>query len=813
MELARGHIVSWAKDPMLRFWSPAGELIKEVAHRQIDEKLMSELRARVAQVVDRLRDRARRRLEDKRLWEVGLRVFQLPTGRILSMSECEIRLWSVEGEPTSASMRHDDLANAIELPNGSILSWSRGHGIRLREGLLDPPSDGAVRLWSREGQLIREMHEEDCDFPKGGAVSSWLPEGQSIAGLLSRQQPTIHNDEFKTWAGRVLLPSGRVLSWDRGNRDKIRLSGADQPERELKGHSAEVEGAIELSSGRILSWSHSDLWLWSGMGEPIRQLVGGEDSGWVYRAKELKGGCILCIMLDIKGSNWQPILRLWSADGEPVGEPMYGHHTVAATYRESDTVSATQLASGQILSWSSEDGTLRLWSAEAKPVGEPFRGHGAGISGVLELTSERILSWSGDKTIRLWDLQSSVARRYASSIAGAIELSIGGVLSWSDDNELQMWSSDSPLGNPMLGHSDTVSGAMELSNGYILSWSDDGTLQLWTPEPKVKRKPMLGHKDPVWGAIELSSGHILSWSKDYLRRWNAEGDPIGKPMYREEWDSRYQIFGVKELSSGRILSWGVDGYDYCEFSFWGTAGEDIAYSLGEFPYVWDVEELPSGRVLALAEGSGGSQLSLWASDGALIKTISMRYPERFTHALGLSNDTILTRSDKGAFQLWNSAGELAGEWLVEEKSGRVQTKELSSRRILSWPHEHGLRLWSLDFKSIGERMPHKNVQKALELTSGRILSWSHDELRLWSEDGHAIGEPMRDHAGETIAGVREVAGGRLLSWSTEGTFVLWDHDGQVLAHHILWFEQPLLVTESMTVVTRSQRQSSLARSS
>ena len=60
------------------------------------------------------------------------------------------------------------------------------------------------------------------------------------------------------------------------------------------------------------------------------------------------------------------------------------------------------LPDGRILSWSWDE-TLRLWDGESgEPIGV-LEGHTAGVEGAELLPDSRILSWSGDGTLRLWD--------------------------------------------------------------------------------------------------------------------------------------------------------------------------------------------------------------------------------------------------------------------------------------------------------------------------------------------------------------------------------------------------------------------------
>ena len=63
----------------------------------------------------------------------------------------------------------------------------------------------------------------------------------------------------------------------------------------------------------------------------------------------------------------------------------------------------------RILSWS-VDKTLRLWdAATGEPIG-PAMQHDGPVNGALLVADEsRILSWSDDKTLRLWDAATGAA--------------------------------------------------------------------------------------------------------------------------------------------------------------------------------------------------------------------------------------------------------------------------------------------------------------------------------------------------------------------------------------------------------------------
>ena len=91
----------------------------------------------------------------------------------------------------------------------------------------------------------------------------------------------------------------------------LRLWDADgTPLATLIGHTSFVSGAIQLSSGHILSWSDDNtLRLWDVHGVYIIAFVG--HTHWLRGAMQLGDGRILSWGLD-------KTLRLWDADGTPI---------------------------------------------------------------------------------------------------------------------------------------------------------------------------------------------------------------------------------------------------------------------------------------------------------------------------------------------------------------------------------------------------------------------------------------------------------------------------------------------------------------
>ena len=84
----------------------------------------------------------------------------------------------------------------------------------------------------------------------------------------------------------------------------------------------------------------------------------------------------------------------------------------------------------------------RLPHAQKNPCLAVLEGHTADVNGALVLSDGRLLSWSDDKTLRLWDEQSgaslAVLKGHTNWVNGALELSDGRLLSWAWDKTLRL---------------------------------------------------------------------------------------------------------------------------------------------------------------------------------------------------------------------------------------------------------------------------------------------------------------------------------------------------------------------------------------
>jgi WD40 repeat protein len=431
----------------------------------------------------------------------------------------------------------------------------------------------------------------------------------------------------------------------------------------------------------------------------------------------------------------------------------------------------------------------RFPHAEKNPCLAVLEGHSSLIWGACALADGRILSWSGDKTLRVWDARRdqclNVLEGHSNNVMGALALADGKIVSWSGDNTLRLW--DTQRGHCLAvleGHSEYVGGALALANARILSWSGDKTLRLWDAQHGHCLAVLEGHSHYVKGALALSDGKILSWADDNLVLWDAQS---GHCLAVLEGHSHW-VLGALALADGKILSWAGDK----TLRFWDMQlGECLAVLEGHTVAVEGALPLADGRILSW---SGDHTLRLWNAQSSQCVAVLEGHSYLVRGALALADGRILSWAkdilwgDK-TLRLWDAQ---RGQCLavLEGHSHAVNgALTLADGRILSWSQDKTLRLWDAQSgQCLTVFEGHaRAVSSALALADGRILSWSGDNtLRLWeAQRGQCLAKP-EGHAGR-VSGALALADGRILSWaadifSKEKNLRLWDtQSGQSLA--------------------------------
>jgi|GEM_PF-6740952 len=201
-----------------------------------------------------------------------------------------------------------------------------------------------------------------------------------------------------------------------------------------------------------------------------------------------------------------------------------------------------------------------------------FDGHQTAVYGAAWLSNGTILTWSGDWTLRRWDLHTgelvqilSDSKRTRSGfggIRGAVEISDQRIVSWGFDGVINVWSQQStePV-HRLVGHTQPVNGVLEIEPGKLLSWSGDMTFRIWNLEDGGYHSvlPLLASSDDMLASkpplIVQSDGGIVFWSGNELLYLEKDSDR----SYQAILDQEEDILCAIQLPNGRLVTFGEQG--------------------------------------------------------------------------------------------------------------------------------------------------------------------------------------------------------------------------------------------------------------
>jgi WD40 repeat protein len=255
-----------------------------------------------------------------------------------------------------------------------------------------------------------------------------------------------------------------------------------------------------------------------------------------------------------------------------------------------------------VISWSA-NGELKTWDLRSGDLMETFEGHRDEITGCVVLGRTRAVSSSRDGTLRVWDVGAAgatvegeaeylypgwggAAGRPVTTLAGhagdvlgvadASDVKRQRVVSWSADQTLAIWQLEGPnVANRLFslaGHDAAVSTcAVSLDRRYLVSGSADTTLRVWSLESGAPLCILRGHSAPVTGVVVLPHGRIaVSCSHDRtLKVWPLDAAALGSGASHDtlpelaplESHQRHSlaILGCALSADGRwLVSWSLD---------------------------------------------------------------------------------------------------------------------------------------------------------------------------------------------------------------------------------------------------------------
>jgi WD40 repeat protein len=437
------------------------------------------------------------------------------------------------------------------------------------------------------------------------------------------------------------------------------------------------------------------------------------------------------------------------------------------------------LPDGRVVSGSG-DNTLRVWDVESGQTLATLAGNDGLVAAVAVLPGGRVVSGSTGGTLQAWDVERGQALAtlvgHRDTAWAMAVLPDCRVVSGSADETLQVW--DVERGQPLAaltGHQGMVSAVAVLPDGRVISGSADRTLRVWDVESGQALATLAGHQDWIRAVAVLPDGRVVSGSADRtLRVWDVESGQTLATFAGHQGS----IMALSVLPDGRVVSGSADR----TLRVWDVeSGQALATLAGHHGMVMALSVLPDGRVVS---GSDDGTLRVWDIEIGQPLASRASHQARPTALARLPDDGVVSGSRSQAARAWDVERGHALATLAGHQGWVTALSVLPDGRVVSGSDDNTLRVWNVEGgQTLATLVGHQGWVMALSvLPDGRVVSGSDDKtLRVWDvERGRALAT-FAGHQGRVMA-LSALPDGRVVSGSDDGTLRVWDMEsGQALA--------------------------------
>ncbi|BAY27998.1 WD-40 repeat-containing protein [Calothrix sp. NIES-2100] len=268
--------------------------------------------------------------------------------------------------------------------------------------------------------------------------------------------------------------------------------------------------------------------------------------------------------------------------------------------------------------------------------------------------SKTLVSGSGDKTIKIWNLATGQEIRtlngHSYSVRSVAISPDGKTLASSSwDKTIKIWSlATGQEIRTLNGHSHWVKSVAFSPDGKTLaSGSDDKTIKIWNLATGQEIRTLNGHSSWVYSIAFSPDGKILasgSWDKT-IKIWNlATGQEIRTLNRHSDW-----VHSVAFSPDGKTLA---SGSDDKTIKIWNLAtGQEIRTLKGHSNLVNSVAFSPDGKTLA--SGSDDKTIKIWnLATGQEIRTLNGHSDTVNSVAFSPDGKTLASGSNDATIKIW-----------------------------------------------------------------------------------------------------------------------------------------------------------------
>lgn len=187
-----------------------------------------------------------------------------------------------------------------------------------------------------------------------------------------------------------------------------------------------------------------------------------------------------------------------------------------------DSVYCLQFDSDKIVS-GSRDKAIKVWDARSYECTQTLHGHTASVL-CLRYNGNTLISGSSDTTVRVWDLDTSECiMQLNGHSSGVLDVCFNEqyIISCSKDTTIRVW--DRTTGNHVAtlnGHRGPVN-SVQVCGQQLVSAAGDGLVKLWDLDTLELKRDFAGHTRGL-ACVQFDGNRILSGSNDKkIKVWDA----------------------------------------------------------------------------------------------------------------------------------------------------------------------------------------------------------------------------------------------------------------------------------------------------
>lgn len=412
--------------------------------------------------------------------------------------------------------------------------------------------------------------------------------------------------------------------------------------------------------------------------------------------------------------------------------------------------SAVALPGGSLIASGSEDRTIRVWP-RPEPVSSDdedqpiiLRGHEEGVMSLAALAdgTDRVVSASQDRTLKIWDVQTRTAvltlEGHVADVLGVATTPDGHSIVSAGDNTLRVW--DTATGNEVARWRAHFLGAncvaVTTTGDRVLSGGAEGTVKLWDLDAHTLLRQFDVGSPVLAVALSADGTRALAGTADgvvlLLELDGGTATPTGP-------HDRGFVRSVAFVRDGR---WAVAGGRDGVTTVWDPASGTTAWEL-------DAGHGPVGALLELADG------------------------------------TLAASSVDGSVVLWNLESGEAFKTIQAHDGPVGALAALDDGRIVTGSGDRTLRVLQLQDSTEAEAPAHTGAVTGLAMNSEAsvVFSGSGDRtVRAWDPSTGEHQAVLGGSAGPVRCLDLARDGRTLVTITGDGWLSLWDAERRNLAH-------------------------------